>query len=312
MQADWFLEFYKDVTSNLHCLLTLKESYLLYLLAKKIKNGDIVEIGSFEGASTIMLAKDLSPCVTLYAVDWHQGSNIPVFQGTNPNTKQKFLRNIEQFGVKEGVIPKFMKSEEFAKNYAGDIELLFIDGSHLYEDVRNDFLMFKDRTITNSFIAFHDANRFSFLKSTTGAFYTGPLRCVLRNIIFSQDFIYLLSCDSIILCKKVKNKRILDYIAGLLIATKLVFNSLIAEIYLQHSNFFPSPVKIAIKKFRKIRDRIYKSYFLKSSLLRIELKIVNRDRHLIRIDKNRIKIGTDTYFLLTLHEYMTIIDACHE
>ena len=49
-----------------------------------------------------------------------------------------------------------MKSEEAARTYQQPISLLWIDGSHDYEDIKKDFLLFGAHLMPGSIVAFHD------------------------------------------------------------------------------------------------------------------------------------------------------------
>jgi len=147
--------------------LTSVEGYALYLLANMGEGeGAIVEIGSFEGKSTIWLAlgsknagrEHVTAVDTFAGSPEHQkgaGMEIASLHGEG-TTYNQFLRNIEAFGIREFVNPVVARSEDAAKGWAGPIRLLFIDGEHSYEAVSTDFQSWSDHVIPGGYIAFHD------------------------------------------------------------------------------------------------------------------------------------------------------------
>src|SRR3989344_134245 len=60
----------KKMIIKYSAILTVNEADLLYQIAKEIK-GNIVEIGSYAGGSTIILAKGLQEPYKVYAIDPH-------------------------------------------------------------------------------------------------------------------------------------------------------------------------------------------------------------------------------------------------
>src|SRR3972149_7795633 len=92
--------------------LSAKEAAFLYTAAKKT-SGNIVEIGSWKGKSTVCLAlglKGKKKC-KVYAIDHHQG-----LTGIGDvKTFGEFKKNVKRFGVSGCVVPMVMKSEEAAK-----------------------------------------------------------------------------------------------------------------------------------------------------------------------------------------------------
>jgi len=49
-------------------------------------------------------------------------------------------------------------SSEIGKNWTKPIHLLFVDGSHQYEDVVSDFDVFFPKVVANGIVAFHDVD----------------------------------------------------------------------------------------------------------------------------------------------------------
>lgn len=141
---------------------TRREKRLLWDLAGAVHSGVVMEIGSFEGYSTIILAKALAnrgAGVIMYAIDPHTGKGSETDERESlsvVDTWPRFSENIRQAGVSDIVRGMKMKSEEAAEGWEKPVELLFIDGSHKYEDVKKDFLLWRPYLVPGGVVLFHD------------------------------------------------------------------------------------------------------------------------------------------------------------
>ncbi len=120
-------------------------------------NGEIVEIGSCFGRSTIYLAEGARPAGrgTVWAVDPHTGDI--AWDLGRISTYEVFLRNIRKFGVESHVKPLKMTSKEAAHGWNGTpIRILFIDGWHSYDAVTEDILLWFPHLISGGLIIFDD------------------------------------------------------------------------------------------------------------------------------------------------------------
>jgi predicted O-methyltransferase YrrM len=138
------------------------EAFALYLLAAEgPAAGAIVEIGSFMGRSTIVLATGSmsSRREKVTAVDHFRGS--PEHQ-INPALVAErvvynhFMQNLRKAGVAEHVQPIIASSQEAVAGWQGPIRLLFIDADHAYESTKQDFQLWSPFVVPGGLIAFHD------------------------------------------------------------------------------------------------------------------------------------------------------------
>lgn len=114
----------------------------------------IVEVGSFRGRSTCFLASGCRGTEKkVFAVDTFNGNDSDFgyrdFFG-------EFSENVKRAGLSKYVEPVVGKSVEVAKTWATPIHLLFIDGSHVCEDVLADFFGLLPHVVPGGVIAFHD------------------------------------------------------------------------------------------------------------------------------------------------------------
>src|SRR6476661_7596853 len=115
------------------------ELSLLYHLALLGEGpGEVVEIGSYLGRSTVVLAQAVADAGggQVVAVDPHTGA---LGVGEPRTTDQEFLGNIERFGLDRHVELMHATSVEAAQQWqGGSVRMLFVDGWHSYEAVIED------------------------------------------------------------------------------------------------------------------------------------------------------------------------------
>lgn len=136
-----------------------EEGELLFNLAKNCTGrGVIVEIGSWKGASTIWLAKGSKrrSNIKVYSIDPHTGDPEHWKKYGKVWTFGEFKKNIKNAKVGDVVVPIVKTSEEAAKNFDEPVELIFIDGSHEYEDVKLDFELWFPKVVEGGVMIFHD------------------------------------------------------------------------------------------------------------------------------------------------------------
>ena len=134
--------------------LSESEGKWLFRAARALANDtNIVEIGSFKGRSTCCLATGCRGSdKRVFAVDsFDGGPDLP-----NINSLTDFSQNLERCNVSAYVEPVVGLSSKVAQTWCKPIHLLFIDGSHAYEDVLADFTGFSPHIVPGGIIAFHD------------------------------------------------------------------------------------------------------------------------------------------------------------
>jgi hypothetical protein len=144
-----------DDVRSIYGFLDDDECALLNKLAANCGNGVIVEIGSFQGKSTVALAKGAQLCgARVYAVDPHFDYQVTGDTHYGDENYQALLANLAAYGVDETVkVVKKASIDAFA-DWKKPIDLLWIDGSHEYEDVKQDFILWSK--FVTGYIAMHD------------------------------------------------------------------------------------------------------------------------------------------------------------
>ena len=151
---------FKKCVSKIGGWLTKGEGEFLYKTAKEtLKGGNIVEIGSWKGRSTICFglgSKDGNRA-KIYAIDPHTGSSEHKKMFGKIDTYREFLENIKKAGVSDLVIPIKKTSGEAVKNFDKKVDFILVDGAHEYEFVKKDYELWFPKLRNGGLIAFHDS-----------------------------------------------------------------------------------------------------------------------------------------------------------
>jgi len=142
------------------------EAIVLYDLAKSIKNPSpvLVEIGSWIGKSSIVIASAIQGDARLFCVDPFDGSadmrgRYKQLMGTMDKSLQEvFIQNIKQAGLANLIVPIKGYSHQVVKGWDKPIDFLFIDGDHSYKAVKRDYLDWGNYIVDGGWIAFHDTH----------------------------------------------------------------------------------------------------------------------------------------------------------
>jgi predicted O-methyltransferase YrrM len=138
----------KPLIADIPGWLTDEEGEALYELARACRgDGVIVEIGSWKGKSTVCLGlgSRAGESVPVYAIDPHADYRFGDFK-----------TNVERAGIAELVRPIASLSQAAADDFDEPIELLFVDGSHEYDLVLEDFEKWVPKVVDGGWVAFHD------------------------------------------------------------------------------------------------------------------------------------------------------------
>ena len=134
-----------------------KQEHWFFKAAKSLPDGvNIVEIGSFKGRSTVSFGYGCRGTKKhIYAIDTFNGNDVDF---ADRDYYEEFASNIKTCGLMNYVTPVQGLSSDVGKTWNKSIHLLYIDGSHQYEDALADFKYFFPHVEKNGIVAFHDAN----------------------------------------------------------------------------------------------------------------------------------------------------------
>jgi hypothetical protein len=131
--------------------LTRENCLDLYGIAQIVKDGVIVEIGSWMGRSSVFLGAN-APVNgnTVYCIDpWLEKFSKDVECVSGLGMFEKWRQNVKRCGCGEDVKPIMGASSEVGKDWSEDkmIDLLFLDGMHNYRDDSYEFSDEEVRTL---------------------------------------------------------------------------------------------------------------------------------------------------------------------
>ncbi len=152
--------------------LSIKEAGLLYTLAKAWPvAGPVLELGSYEGKSTVIFAKAGR---AIHAVDaWCLDvADLSAYAGgalAANSVSQRFQNNLRQAGVTAQVQTHQGLTHAVGKNWNTPGAILFVDAGHTYADVKGDLEIWAPFVLPGGVIIMHDVIGDTFLGVTRAA-----------------------------------------------------------------------------------------------------------------------------------------------
>lgn len=174
-----------DRIADVEGWLTDDQARVLFDAASEVRpGGRIVEIGSFRGRSTIVLASGAHDDVEIVAIDPHAGNDrgpqeISGFEAEAEGDHQVFTRNLEAAGVAGRVRHVRAFSNEAHGAVDGAVDLLWVDSAHRYRPALEDLRHWGDRVVPAGRMLIHDS--FSSV---------GVTLAILRHLAFSRRWRY--------------------------------------------------------------------------------------------------------------------------
>jgi predicted O-methyltransferase YrrM len=160
----------KEKIDKVKGFLDEREADCLYKLALKAgKKNPCLEIGSYCGKSSVYLGAACKENSTvLFSIDHHSGSeeqqpgeayfdyDLLDKETGKIDTLKHFRKTIADFDLEDTVIPVIGRSAIIGSVWKTSLSLIFIDGSHAYESVLNDYRIWAKNLITGGYLLFHD------------------------------------------------------------------------------------------------------------------------------------------------------------
>lgn len=147
--------------------------------------GRIVEIGSFQGRSTIVLASAADPSVDIIAIDPHAGNDrgpqeIDGYADEAASDHEQFTGNLAAAGVLDRVTHLRAFSDDALDDVAGKIDVLYVDGAHRYRPALSDIRSWGAKVDDGGTLLIHDS--FSSV---------GVTMAILRHLAFGSRWRYV-------------------------------------------------------------------------------------------------------------------------
>jgi len=174
-------EGWRRVSSTPGYLAEREARFLMLAAAGAPADGAIVEIGSFKGRSTVGLAyvAQRYGLGNVVAIDPHTApSTTDPDLGAQRSSYDEFQESLRRAGVADAVDCRRAFSHEVARTWTRPIRLLWIDGDHVYESVKQDLALFRPYLAPGAIVALHDV---------LGT-WPGPLRVFVEDVLGSDAF----------------------------------------------------------------------------------------------------------------------------
>lgn len=185
--------------------LSVDEAITLYELSRSLPHEQplAVEIGSWQGKSSVCLARGLEGkyqprlcCIDPFDASGDQASAGAYDERRHqlPNgLRDTFEDNLREVGVHSFVDVRQGLSHDQAGNWREPIDLLFLDGNHEYEAVRQDFADWTPHLRIGGFLAMHDV---------VHAEHHGPARVVEEMVRKDRSWVDVRTIDSMFVARK--------------------------------------------------------------------------------------------------------------
>lgn len=152
-----------ELVSGVEGWLTRAQALRLFERAADLGAGArVVEIGSFRGRSTIVLAAAAADGVEIVAVDPHRGADrgpreIEPDPTLGDADHETFVANLTRAGVADRVRHLRLTSVDACPQVEGEVDLLYVDGAHRYQPARFDISRWGGRVSGGGTMLVHDA-----------------------------------------------------------------------------------------------------------------------------------------------------------
>lgn len=143
------------------------EHEFLRELATRSSDGHILEIGSWMGKSTCILAGaciEKAPHTRVICIDTFDMRGTPEQEKYHKRlvtetsgTFYQFIENAKQLGFIDWILPIATTSEKALPIIPWQFRMIFIDGTHNYENVKKDVELSLPKLIPGGLLALHDA-----------------------------------------------------------------------------------------------------------------------------------------------------------
>jgi hypothetical protein len=142
-------------------MISFEGATLLYEMAKRVKKGCIIEVGSYRGRSAVALGRGSldGHRVPIYAIEPHEEFTGVQGGQFGPEDRGAFYRAMLDTGCYTVVRLLNIGSRIVAPNWDKEVPLLWIDGDHSYEGVKADFDCWAPHLSKDALVAFDDAKK---------------------------------------------------------------------------------------------------------------------------------------------------------
>lgn len=134
--------------------MTVRQTAYLFGLVRRLKPRKVIEIGRYKGGSTLTIAAAMNGQGEFWSIDLGEKEARLHQRGTNRTFDDEIRDICARFGLSVTLLVGDSRTIEVE---TGEVDLVFIDGDHSYEGVKNDFERFGRRVKVGGAVLFDDA-----------------------------------------------------------------------------------------------------------------------------------------------------------
>ena len=189
-------DFYHSKIDEIHGFLCPgQERFLFDYINNLPKSSLILEIGSHQGRSTISMG---------FAAKNNDSKIIAVDIFSEEESFNKFIKNIKDNELENTISYFKERSDDFLKKWDSrfpkiEIDFVFIDGSHDYQDVLSDFILVYPFVRVGGYISFHDV-----IETWPGSYYAW--HNFAKKVLSNHD-----NSNSLFIGKKVEQNLYFEF-----------------------------------------------------------------------------------------------------
>ena len=143
-------------TSLDHAVISMpiRQAAYLFGLTRQMKARKVIEIGRYKGGATLVIAAAMNGAGEFWSIDIG-AKEVRLFPGKSSQSFDEQLADLcKRFDLEVNIIVGDSRTIEID---TGEVDLVFIDGDHSYDGVKNDFERFGKRVRVGGAVLFDDA-----------------------------------------------------------------------------------------------------------------------------------------------------------
>lgn len=144
----------------------------IYDFVEYYKPKNFIELGSHYGCSSfavLQAIKDFEIETEFYAIDTWEGDSLTVYGKTEHVYDSYKSINDKIFQKQKSYMLRMTFDEAVQQFKDGSVNVIHIDGSHEYKDVKHDYEMWKNKMSKDGIMLFHDISADKVLGNTMGS-----------------------------------------------------------------------------------------------------------------------------------------------
>ena len=175
---------------------TFRQAAYMFGLARNMPAHKIVEIGRYKGGTTLLLAAAMPPDGDFWSIDLaKKEARMPEYM--NRSYDDMLSEQLHRLEFEH--VHLLVGDSRTIEVDTGEVDLVFIDGDHTYEGVKNDFERFGRRVRVGGAVVFDDAFSTAYFKG-----HVDEVGRLIREICAEDEFELVQGVDRLAHLRRVR------------------------------------------------------------------------------------------------------------